>query len=1060
MKNRLKLAGLWGLVFWALLGSCQKPIVEPVDDTPKGGRIEIQALAEAITPAELSFVWSGTDTLALYPNGQVSGIRFNIQRGLGSAQAQFVGEVPDAVKTLVGLYPYSARTTAGLRGKELNLQLPETQTYVAGKFDKNAFPMVAVSSNTESLSFKNLGAVLCLSLTGSATVSSIRLVASDASKRLSGAARVKTDFSGAPALEMQSEAKAAVTLTCKSGVALSETAPVKFYVVLPPGSYRGGFSLEVTTYTGTVTLSLEEDIILERSRVVSTPTLVCNPGGEVGPDNVPYNQIWYTTSDQSLLTVRDKSTNQELVGNEYGSDGWGKLIFSGPVTAIGDYAFSDHLITDIRLPHCVEKIGERAFSSTSLTAFCTPESLSQVGQNTFLYSTTLTRFYGKWASADETSIILADGTLVAYAPGLLDGIIEIPQGAVALADHLFFRDSNIREVILPNGLRKIGDYAFWNEPLLEKVTLSGSVQEVGHHAFAYCTQLREFDGPNSMIRDGRSLVDATGTLVAVASQGLTEYTVPVDVKILGSGVLVGVSELQSITFTGNLETTYSDFLSDCRKLEFFYGTGTTEDHHCLVLFGDYLARTTPVLPEEYTVPDGIRRIFVLAFRENTTTKRLVIPDEVYAIDSYCFYSMSNLTHLQLPSSLQEVGAQAFMYCRKLEHLYLRSEIPPVYPKDDESSYFGHNGLTIHVPENCERYYMAANGWSDYAGYIKPYRYTDLPESEIYHSTDFSQDGKVIQLQRASKGKGINVVLMGDAFSDRQMSNGIYDNVMQQMLGAFFSEEPFASCRDMFTVYAVKVVSPSEGYRDNGQALGTWFGEGTEVGGNKDKCLSYAYKAISKADVDNALLIVAMNSTKYAGTCDLQISTSGDYGCGLGVAYLPLCGGEDVFAQVLSHEAGGHGFAKLADEYSSREGEIPAAEKKTITDRTPYGWWKNIDLTGSAQNVKWKHFLQDSRYKNDGLGCFEGAWDYSKGAWRATEQSIMRYNEGGFNAPSREAIWYRIHKLAYGEEWDYSYEDFVSYDAKNRKSATKAPHSNRQLPPLPAPRITDAGGSAQ
>ena len=49
-------------------------------------------------------------------------------------------------------------------------------------------------------------------------------------------------------------------------------------------------------------------------------------------------------------------------------------------------------------------------------------------------------------------------------------------------------------------------------------------------------------------------------------------------------------------------------------------------------------------------------------------------------------------------------------------------------------------------------------------------------------------------------------------------------------------------------------------------------------------------------------------------------------------------------------------------------------------------------------------------------------------------SIMRYNTGGFNAPSREAIYYRIHKLAYGDSWEYDYEEFAEWDAKNRKTS--------------------------
>ncbi len=68
---------------------------------------------------------------------------------------------------------------------------------------------------------------------------------------------------------------------------------------------------------------------------------------------------------------------------------------------------------------------------------------------------------------------------------------------------------------------------------------------------------------------------------------------------------------------------------------------------------------------------------------------------------------------------------------------------------------------------------------------------------------------------------------------------------------------------------------------------------------------------------------------------------------------------------------------------------------------------------------------------------------------------MRYNTGGFNAPSREAIYYRMNKLAYGEAWVYDYERFVEYDAINRKTAVPT-HTSWRLPkdfePLHAPIV--------
>lgn len=78
---------------------------------------------------------------------------------------------------------------------------------------------------------------------------------------------------------------------------------------------------------------------------------------------------------------------------------------------------------------------------------------------------------------------------------------------------------------------------------------------------------------------------------------------------------------------------------------------------------------------------------------------------------------------------------------------------------------------------------------------------DLP----YESSDFSEDGKVYTLQKASEGNGINVVLMGDAFSDRQVADGTYEKVMRTAADAFFSEKPYASFRNLFNVYYVTAV---------------------------------------------------------------------------------------------------------------------------------------------------------------------------------------------------------------------------------------------------------------
>ena len=300
-------------------------------------------------------------------------------------------------------------------------------------------------------------------------------------------------------------------------------------------------------------------------------------------------------------------------------------------------------------------------------------------------------------------------------------------------------------------------------------------------------------------------------------------------------------------------------------------------------------------------------------------------------------------------------------------------------------------------------------------------------------------------------------MMGDAFSDRMIADGSYEEAMRRAIDALFTEEPYKSFREYFNIYYVDVVSKNEVYFGE-TTLNTKYGEGTHVGGDDETVIDYALNAISETAMDDALIIVMMNRDYYSGTCYMYYPPSGTYGRGLSIAYFPTSSDVITFNGLISHEAGGHGFAKLADEYQYT-GTITNDEIDSYRISEPYGWWKNVDFTPDPTRVKWSQFLSDSRYDQEGLGVYEGACTYAFGAYRPTINSIMNDNTGGFNAPSRYAIWYRINKLAFGEEWNGTYEDFVAYDAVNRTPAavSRRKRSNcveRLLPTLAPPVVID------
>ena len=90
------------------------------------------------------------------------------------------------------------------------------------------------------------------------------------------------------------------------------------------------------------------------------------------------------------------------------------------------------------------------------------------------------------------------------------------------------------------------------------------------------------------------------------------------------------------------------------------------------------------------------------------------------------------------------------------------------------------------------------------------------------------------------------------------------------------------------------------------------------------------------------------------------------------------------------------------------------------------------------------------------GVYEGALTYSSGAYRPTQKSVMTSTDTEFNAPSREAIWYRINKLTQGEGWEGTHEDFVAFDKQvmpARTQTRRAPNEKagsrilRDAPPV-------------
>ena len=316
---------------------------------------------------------------------------------------------------------------------------------------------------------------------------------------------------------------------------------------------------------------------------------------------------------------------------------------------------------------------------------------------------------------------------------------------------------------------------------------------------------------------------------------------------------------------------------------------------------------------------------------------------------------------------------------------------------------------------------------------------DIPVQH-YESKSFDDDGKVETLQKASIGNGIDIVVTGDAFSDRLIADGSFKNLATQAVEDLFSVEPLKSMRNRFNVYLVNAVSKHEEYfNGNSTVFYGAFGSGTAVGGDHSIVLEYAAKAIAPSKMDNALVLVLMNSRYESGTCHMFAPEDNTvYAGSASIAYVPYSAvfterDRDKLAGRVIHELAGHGLGKLADEYYYiSNGRISEGRAQVVKNKQSMGWYQNIDVTGNPSLVPWSRFIDDAAFASENLGAYEGGFTYVTGVWRPTYESVMFHSDiKEFNAPCRAQLYKRIMILSEGKNWEFDYDAFVNWDKAHR-----------------------------
>lgn len=312
--------------------------------------------------------------------------------------------------------------------------------------------------------------------------------------------------------------------------------------------------------------------------------------------------------------------------------------------------------------------------------------------------------------------------------------------------------------------------------------------------------------------------------------------------------------------------------------------------------------------------------------------------------------------------------------------------------------------------------------------------------QVSGEKNFYDDKDYVALQKADVG-GVDLILMGDGFTKDDMShNGEYIKVMNQTMEYFFSIEPYKSYRKYFNVYAVIAESDNDRCGSGETKFKTKFGGGTAISCDDETVFEYA-EVIKELNTHKPISVVLpLNIDKYAGTAYM-------YANGNSIALCPMSTEQPPydFEGIIHHEAGGHGFGLLCDEYVYYDRAMPESRIKEIKEWQEMGFYHNLDFTDNLQQIRWKDFIGLPEYSD--VGAFEGGYEYQYGVWRPEENSCMNNNIPYFNVQSRWSIVKRIMTIS---GTDFSISDFMENDVVNKPVGSRSENMPENFIPLGEP----------
>lgn len=752
----------------------------------------------------------------------------------------------------------------------------------------------------------------------------------------------------------------------------------------------------------------------------------------------------------TIFATRDAGSYDDVIPDKAFENKKSLFYFTFPenVSQIGERAFSESSISgSLVVPDNVKKIWNNAFYRTNISSLILGPSVNIIGQDAFnncsslsgsLYLPGTLTYLGQYSFSNcglSGKLILPSnleyiGLSAFYAAGDFVGDLVIPEKINILYESTF-ADSGFTGTLFLNNIRVLGASCFSSCDISGEIIIPEGVAEMPRHCFYGCYKITSVVLPTTIKIIGESAFSAMSNGLR-----LNQINFPNGLVAIHRNAFWGCNNLQSFEFPATLQTIQTEAFSGCWNVN------------------KVICRAIEPPIVQSAAFDGVPKDnFTLEVPANAVNRYATDPEwgKFKRISAHYDFSISR----RQARALNDETSKTYVLRAPANHNWSIDSKPDwitVTPSSgtgktevtvtfSEMASADASSISVEMTHPTYAYLTTTKNLKGRAGEIvfllddKDYRTTMTVEQFDYQYGD----GDVITLNEATQGNGVDIVFMGDCYDAADIAAGNYVADIQEAMGHYFDIEPYKTYKDYFNVYAVLGVSDDSGMGTlntiKDAKFGSTFGENNLVQPDMNTCFEYACKAPINDNTAQTLIVLVENTTEYGGVCYM-------YGDGSAVACCPKSADAYPydFRGIVQHEAGGHGFGKLADEYIYHNAFISTCictdgcgHVDEFNKGKAIGWYRNLELTGDMNEVGWSHFIFHPKYSNV-VDIYEGGYFHTRGVYRSEPTSCMNNNIPYFSAISRQAMVERIMEYA-GETFDL--EEFIAKDVTTAGPTTKA-----------------------